>query len=99
MPHSSRKLFFIRRIHRIRIPCVHWYHIAETSDGFETPPQLLRDVDLSVGYDLSPPPFEQPFLDRATNLVSLRPSNYNFNSGTPLHFIIPPLSYLSFLFS
>jgi len=58
MPHSSRKLFSIRHIHRIRIPCVRWYHIVETSDGFETPLLLLRDVDLSIGYDLSPPPFE-----------------------------------------
>jgi len=99
MPRSSRKLFFIRHIHRVRTPCVRWYHIAETSDGFETPLQLLRDVDLSIIYDLSPPPLEQPFLARATNPVPLRRSNYNINSGTLLHFIIPPLTHLSFSFS
>jgi len=45
-------------IHRIRISCVPWYHIAEILDGFETPLPLLRDADLSIGYDLSPPPFK-----------------------------------------
>jgi len=70
-------------IHRIRIPCVPWYHIAEISDAFETPLPLLQDADLSIGYDLSPPKFERPFLAGATNLVSLRLSDYNINSGTP----------------
>jgi len=86
-------------IHRIRIPFVPWYHIAEISDGFETPLPLLRDVDLNIGYDLSPPPFERPFLAGATNLLSLRLSDYNINSGTLLHFIIPTLTHLSLLFS
>jgi len=84
---------------RIRIPCLPWYHIAEISDAFETPLPLLRDVDLSIGYDLSPPPFEQPFLAGATNLVSLCLSDYNMNSGTLLHFIIPTLTRLSLSFS
>jgi len=82
-------------IRTIRIPCVPWYHIAEISDAFETPLPLLRDADLSIGYDLSPPPFERPFLAGATNLVSLRLSDYNINSGTLLHFIIPTLTHLS----
>jgi len=86
-------------IHRIRIPCAPWYHIAEISDAFETPLPLLRDVDLSIGYDLSPPPFERPFFAGATNLVSLHLSDYNINSGTLLHFIIPTLTHLSLSFN
>ena len=99
MPRSSRKLFLIRHIHRIHIPHVYWYHIAETSDGFEIPLQLLRDVGLSIGYDLSPPPSEQPFLAGATHLVLLRLFSYNINSGTLLHFIIPPSTHRSSSFS
>jgi len=64
-PESDKNTSFLKKvvlhsshIRRIRIPCVPWYHIAEISDAFETPLPLLRDVDLSIGYDLSPLPFE-----------------------------------------
>ena len=86
-------------IREIRLPCLPWYHIAEISDTFAIPLPLLREIDLSVGYDLSPPPFEQPFFAGATNLVSLRLSDYNMHSGTLLHFIIPTLTHLSLTFS
>ena len=85
----------IRKILITRHP---WQHIAEISDVFDKPLPLLRDVDLSVGYDLSPPPFERPFLAGATNLLSLRLSDCNMHSGTLLHFIIPTLTHLSLVF-
>ena len=56
-------------------------------------------MDLSIGYDLSPPPFERPSLAGATTPVSLHLSDYNINSGTLLHFIIPTLTHLSLSFS
>jgi len=98
---SFLKKFVLHSSHicTFRIPCAPWCHIAEISDAFETPLPLLRDADLSIGYDLSPTPFERPFLAGATNLVSLRLSDYNINSGTLLHFIIPTLTHLSLSFS
>ena len=102
---SDKNSSFLKRvilpshIHRIRIPCVPWYHIGEISDAFETPLPLLRDADLSIDYDLSPPPFERPFLAGATNLVSLRLSDYNINSGALPHLIIPTLTHLSLSFT
>jgi hypothetical protein len=98
-PFLEKVILHSSHIRRIRIPCNPWDHIAEISDAFETPLPLLRDVDLSVGYGQSPPPFERPFLFGATNLVSLRLSDYNINSGTLLHFIIPDLTHLSLSFS
>ena len=85
-------------IRKIRIPCLPWYHIAEISDAFDAPLPLLRDVDLSIGYDASPPPFQRPFLEGATHLVSLHLSDYSMLPGTLLHFIIPTLTRLSLLF-
>lgn len=89
--HSSH----IRKIH---IPCLPWSDIAEISDAFDAPLPLLRDVDLNIGYDISPPPFQRPFLEGATNLVSLCLSDSNMLSGTLLHFIIPTLTRLSLVF-
>ena len=86
-------------IREIRIPCHTWYHIAEISDAFTLPLPLLRTVDLGIGYDLSPPPFERPFFAGATNMVLLRLCDFNTNSGTLLHFIIPTLTHLSLTFS
>jgi len=70
-------------IHRIRIPCVPQYHIAEILDAFETTLPLLRDVDLSIGYDLSPPPFKRLFFAGATN-TPLR-LQHQFWHSPPLH--------------
>jgi len=94
IPRSSRKLFSIRHISvesAFRVFPGITSRKRRLPDGFETPLQLLRDVDLSIGYDLSSPPFERPFLAGATGLVSLRLSDYNVNSGTLLHFVIPTL--------
>ena len=105
-PDSAKNTSFLEKlvlhsphIRKVRIPRFPWYHIAEISDAFDNPLPLLRDVDLSVGYDLSPPPFERPFLAGATNLLSLRLSDCNMHSGTLLHFIIPTLTHLSLVFS
>ena len=102
---SDRNTPFLKKVilhssntHRIRISCVPWYHITEISDSFETH-LPLRDADLSIGYGLPLPPFERPFLAEAADLVSLRLSDYNINSGTLLHFIVPTLTYLSLTFS
>ena len=91
IPHSSH-------IRTIRIPCVHWFHIADISDALDQPLPLLREVELSVNYDTSPPPFQRSFLAGATNLVSLNLFDYNALSGTLLHFIIPTLTHLKLTF-
>ena len=98
-PFLEKIMLHSSHIRKIRIPYVSWCHIVEISDAFETPLPLLREVDLNIGYDLSPPPFEQSFLVGATNLVSLRLSDCNMHSGTLLHFIIPTLTHLSLSFS
>jgi len=71
-------------IRRIRIPCVPCYHIARK---FRVVSELLSCC-YGIGYDLSPPLFERQFLTGATNLVSLRLSDYNINFGTLFHFFI-----------
>ena len=91
VPHSSH-------IRTICIPCVPWCHIAEISDAFDTPLPLLRDVELSVSENSSPPRFQRPFLAGATNLVSLDLTDDSPLSGTLLHFIIPTLTRLRISF-
>jgi len=87
-------------IHRIAAPCLSWGEIAEISDTLGAPLPLLREVDLNIGYGVSPPSFQRSFLAGASGLVSLNLSDSNvLSGGTLLHFVIPTLTHLSLLFN
>ena len=91
-------VFHSSHIRDIRIPYHCWHYVAKFSDAFIFPLPSLRAVDLSIGHDISLPQFERPFFAEATNMVSLRLSDCNLNSGTLLHFIIPTLTHLALTF-
>jgi len=98
MPFLNKVVLHSSHIRKMRTPCIPWLQIAQISDTFNTPLPLLRDVELSIAYHSSPPPFQRPFLAGATNLTSLNLSDYTRFSGTLLHFNFPTLTHLTLFF-
>jgi hypothetical protein len=96
----KRVVLHSSRIRKIRIPCLHWSHLADVLDAFDKPLPLLRDVVLSFCYydEGALPPFQRPFLAGATNLVSLDLTDYSTSSGTLSHFTAPSLTHLELSF-
>jgi hypothetical protein len=96
----KRVVLHSSRIRKMRIPSLHWSHLADVLDAFDKPLPLLRDVELGFCYydEGALPPFQRPFLAGATNLVSLDLSDYSTSIRHPPHFTAPTLTHLKLSF-